>query len=122
MAKIKATITGSTVNHSKADARVHHSESLAGTTRNGETVHVMTNCKPLNSMVETASLKVEKDRYDWKTGTFKDVRGDVLTNAQRHASRLKFHAETAGRQQKQKDIDSKSGCDVACVPTLGRRY
>jgi hypothetical protein len=122
MAKVKSTITGPTVNHHQADKRVHHNEILAGTTRNGQTVHVMTNDRPLNSMVESASLKLEKDRYDWKTGKFMDVRGDILTNAQRHIGRLKFHAETAGRQQKQKEIDSKSGCDVACVPTLTKRW
>lgn len=121
MAKIKSTITGPTVNHSQADRRVHRSESLAGTTRNGVTVHVQSNSKPLNSMVEKDSLVVEHDRYDWKTGTFGDVRGDVLASAQRHIGRLKFHADTAGRQQQQKEIDKKSGCNVACVPSLHRR-
>ena len=120
MAKIKATITGgSTVNHSQSYKRIHHNESLAGTTRDGVSVHVMTNSRPLNSMVETASLVVERDMYDWKTGTFGDVRGDVLTNAQRHINRLKTHAETSGRQQRQKEIDCKSPC--ASVPTFHKR-
>lgn len=122
MAKIKSTLTGPTVNHSMADKRVHRSESCAGTTRDGSHVYVQSNCKPLNSMVEKDSLVVEHDRYDWKTGTFGDVRGDVLTNAQRHISRLKFHAETAGRQRNQKEKDLKSSGAVASVPTLGRRY
>lgn len=119
MAKIKSTITGGL---SQADKRIHRREVLAGTTRNGETVHVQSNSRPLNAFVEKESLVVEHDRYDWKTGTFGDVRGDVLTNAQRHIGRLKFHAETAARSREQKKIDETSSCSVACVPTLGRRY
>ena len=119
MAKIKATITGGL---SQADKRIHRTELLAGTVRSGDTVHVQANSRPLNSMVQKDSLVVERDRYDWKSGTFGDVRGDVLTNAQRHIARLKFHAETAARSREQKKIDEKSNCTVACVPTLGRRY
>jgi hypothetical protein len=123
MAKIKANVTGPVVNHEQAYKHVHRGEVLAGTTRDGTTVHVASNNhRPLNAQVQKESLVVEHDRYDWKTGTFGDVRGDVLTNAQRHIGRLKFHAETAAFQRNQKEIDCKSSPAVASIPTLGRRY
>ncbi len=121
MAKIKSTLTGPAKGQSEAYKRIRHSESLLGTVASGATVIAQTNCVPLNSMVCKDSLTVQHDHYDWKTGTFGDKHGDVLTNAQRHAGRLKFHAETAGHQQRQKEIDRKSGCDVASVPALARQ-
>lgn len=120
MAKIKATITGGGVNHQKAYDRIHHREDCIGNVRDNTTIHTQVNSRPLNSMVEKESLTCERDKYDWKTGTFRDEYGNILTNAQRHITRLKTHTETSGRRQREKE---KEKSDYgASIPTFGRRY
>jgi hypothetical protein len=102
MAKIKATLTG-TVNHTQADCRIHRSEVCAGGA--GDTlVHVQSNSKSLNSMIESASVR-DQDVYDWKTGTMTKKKLDVLANARRNINTLCVHPVTNARARE----DEKSG-------------
>ena|ERR1700676_2097343 len=111
MAKIKSTITGG---HEQAYKRIRHSESLAGTTRDGTSVHVQTNCRPLDSMVESESVRTTSE-YDWKTGEFKKKKLDIVENAKRNINYLNVHPVTDARRHK--DDDKQNGMG-ACSPSV----
>lgn len=57
---------------------------------------VRTAAHTLETFTDPASVRVEQ-KYNWRTGNMEEHRGDILTNARRHMTRLKTHAETAVR-------------------------
>lgn len=120
MAKIKSTLTGPTVNHSQADKRIHRSESCAGTTRDGQHVYVQSNCKPLDSMIETASVRTQ-DVYEWKTGTMAKKKLDVLANAKRNINTLCVHPVTNARSRTKDEDYGYGGAMAYPVAPSGRR-
>jgi hypothetical protein len=100
MAKIKSTLTGgSTVNHKKAYDRIYHREDCVGTTRDGIHVYAQVNSHPLDSMVESASVRTTSG-YDWKTGEFKKKKLDIVQNAKNNINYLSVHPVTNARQCK----------------------
>jgi hypothetical protein len=124
MAKIKSTLTGgSTVNHKKAYDRVHHREDCVGTTRNGDHVYAQVNSHPLDSMIESESVRTT-NRYDWKTGEFKKEKLDVLENSHLNITTLKVRPVTNARAREYTDkgygIAGNPGMCYPSAPT-GRR-
>jgi len=103
------------VNHSKADDRIHRSETCVGTVKGGTHVYAQTNnSHPIESLTEQSSLRSERV-YDWEKGEVVDRRIGVLEHAQHHVTSGQFDTVTSGRAQRARK--SKYGPDIAVNPT-----
>lgn len=111
---------GRKVNHDAAYKQVHTREECLGTTRSKAKVHAQTNSRPLNTVVETKSLRTERV-YDWQKGTSENKPMDILTNARRQIGRAKISTVTSGRRQKRDESDTSNKMGYA-VPSPFRGY
>jgi hypothetical protein len=120
MAKIKSTLTGPATGFSHAYSTIYRSETCAGM-GGGEHVLVQTNSRPLNTLVESASLRSRLD-YNWKSGTYTRKNLDIVENARANINSLRIHPVTNGRHEASEKMQPWMGQGMTGpVPTVKRK-